>query len=95
MPRKPNTHTDRYNRQRDIETMEIGETLSISYRIDLSFGIPDGAVQLHTDRVRSTLDAQATRAKKKIPGRQYVVENGHYISAREALIITAALTRTA
>lgn len=85
----------RYNRQGDIETMEVGDSVSLSHRIDLSFGVPDKAIQLHTDRLRGSLDSQASRAKRKLPGRNYVVENGLYITKAEALIVTVALTRTA
>lgn len=86
---------DRENRQTQIETLPIGETVSISRRVDLTFGVAPEALANHTKQVRGILDQQTHRARRKFKDHQYKVENGSFLTREGAIIITAACTRVA
>lgn len=84
---------DRENRQSQIETLPIGETISISRRVDLTFGTNPDALAAHTKQVRGILDQQTHRARRKYKANTYRVENGSFLTREGAIIIVAACTR--
>lgn len=81
------------NRQTQIEAMDLGDTVSISRRVDLTMGLAEDAVKNHTHQIRGILDQQATRARRKVRGSKYVVENGSFVTRSGALMIVAVCTR--
>lgn len=81
------------NRQAQIEAMDLGDTVSISRRVDLSMGLPEDAIKDHTHQLRGILDQQATRARRKVRGSKFTVENGNFITRAGALMIVAVCTR--
>lgn len=81
------------NRQSEIDSMEIGQTVSIARRIDLSFGISPEQTQDHSRLLRGILDQQANRARRKDRTKEYTVENGTFISRGGAMIVCATVTR--
>jgi flagellar motor switch protein FliG len=86
---------ERENRQTLIETLPIGETISISRRVDLTFGVNPEALSEHTKQVRGILDQQTHRARRKHKTHEYKVENGSFLTREGAIILTAACTRVA
>ena len=80
-------------RQAQIEAMEIGDSVSISRRLTLDMGITQDAIAEHTHQIRGIFDQQASRARKRVTGSQYMVENGAFITRGGALVITAVCTR--
>lgn len=83
------------NRQKHIEMLEVGETVSIARRIDLAMGVPEGMIADHMHNLRSLLDVQARRARRKFTGRTYIVEGGDFVTRSSAIMLTAVLTRLA
>lgn len=83
----------REDRQKQIETMDIGDTVSIARRIDLTFGIDPEKLTQHTKQVRGILDTQAHRARRKSKAREYTVENGSFLTKSGALLIVCTVTR--
>ena len=81
------------NRQAQIEAMELGDTVSLSRRVDLSMGLAEETIREHTHQLRGILDQQATRARRKVKGSKFTVENGTFITRANALIIVAVCTR--
>lgn len=81
------------NRQAQIDAMELGDTVSISRRIDLSMGIAPDTVKNHNHQIRGILDQQATRARRRSPGSKFIVENGKFVTRDDALILVAVITR--
>lgn len=81
------------NRQSQIEAMDLGDTVSISRRVDMTMGIADTAIRDHMHQIRGILDQQASRAKRKIKGSKYTVENGTFITRSGALMLVAVCTR--
>lgn len=82
------------NRQAAINNMEVGQSVSLSHRLDLSFGLDKDAVSRTTRLLRGNLDQQANRARKST-GKDYTVENGSYLTSAGALIVVCTITRTA
>ncbi len=81
------------NRQDQIERMDIGDTVSISRRIELQHGFAEGAISEHNKQVRGIADQQAHRARRRLKDHRYKVENGSFMTRDGALIVTAAITR--
>lgn len=81
------------NRQDQIERMDIGDTVSISRRIELQHGFAENAISEHNKQVRGIADQQAHRARRRLKDHRYKVENGSFMTRDGALIITAAITR--
>lgn len=81
------------NRQDQIEHMDIGDTVSISRRIELQHGFAEGAISEHNKQVRGIADQQAHRARRRLKDHRYKVENGSFMTRDGALIVTAAITR--
>ena len=82
------------DRQKQIEKLPLGETISISRRIDLTFGCDPEKITQHNKQVRGILDQQTHRARRKDKSKQYKVENGSFLTRDGAMIIVAACTRT-
>lgn len=82
------------NRQAQIEALALGESIAVAKRIDIQHGFPEGAIQVHSDRMRGTLDQQVYRARRRYTERRWTTETGYFLSRSGALIITAACTRT-
>ncbi len=80
------------SRQSTINNMEVGESVSIAHRMDLTFGIEKDAVSSMSTLLRGNLDQQANRARKRT-GREYVVENGSYLTKAGALVVCCTVTR--
>lgn len=77
-----------------LEDMMEGETISTSLRLPLDYGVNASEYSKHITRLRGTMDAQVARARRKNPGRTYVVENVAAITSRgDAMIVTVAATR--
>lgn len=85
--------TRRENRSGLLSELDIGESVSISSRIDLSFGLPEKRIRDEVDRLRQTLDTQVSRVRRKFREREYIVENGSFITPRQGVVITAVATR--
>ena len=81
------------NRQLEIDTMDIGQTVSLARRIDLSYGISPEQAMDHSKQLRGILDQQTHRARRKDKSKQYVVENGNFISRGGAMVICATVSR--
>lgn len=81
------------NRQDQIERMDIGDTVSISRRIELQHGFAEGAISEHNKQVRGIADQQAHRARRRLKDHRYKVENGSFMTRDGALIVTAVITR--
>ena len=89
-----NLTDDKMSRQQQINDMDVGDSISLSHRLDLSYGLADGAVRDITALLRGTLDQQANRARKGTSN-EYKVENGSYLTTAGALIVVCTITRTA
>jgi hypothetical protein len=63
------------NRQNQIETLPLGESVAIAYRVDLAFGLSDDEKNKHAARLRGNLDSQVHRARRKHTDRRYTVES--------------------
>lgn len=87
-----NLTEDKTSRQQQINDMDVGDSISLSQRIDLSFGLTNGAVRETTALLRGTLDQQANRARKGT-SKEYVVENGSYLTNAGALIVVCTISR--
>ena len=82
------------NRQAQIERADIGDSVSLARRIDLQFGLPDGAISKHTKQVRGIIDQQVHRARRRYKDRGFTVENGCFLTRDGALMVVAVCTRT-
>lgn len=80
-------------RQAQINGMEVGQSVALAHRMDLSFGIDRDAVTRMTKLLRGNLDQQANRARKATRN-EYTVENGSYLTSAGALIVCCTVTRT-
>jgi len=81
------------NRQGQIESMDIGDTVAIARRVEMQYGFAENAITEHNKQVRGIADQQAHRARRRFPDRQFKVENGSFMTRDGSLIITAAVTR--
>lgn len=81
------------SRQRQIEALGVGESLSTAKRFDLDHlhQLPDVVA-----RLRRSLDSQAHRARATHPDRQWKVEVGSFLTqSNSAVAVVALITRTA
>lgn len=83
------------NRQAQIESLDLGETVSITRRIGSDMGINRDQIAQHFHQLRGTLDQQVKRAKRKVPGGKFIVENGSFITYSGAIMLSAVCTRIA
>lgn len=81
------------NRQAQIEQMDIGDTVSISRRVEMMHGFAEGAIAEHNRQLRGIADQQTHRARRRFKERKFKVENGSFMTREGALILTAAITR--
>lgn len=81
------------NRQNQIEAMDIGDSVSISRRIELQSGFGEGAIAEHNKQVRGIMDQQTHRARRRQKHHKYKVENGSFMTRDGALIVVAVCTR--
>lgn len=84
----------RDDRMAQINAMEIGDTVCVARRLDTGFGIPEDAIKDNITQMRGVLDQQAIRARRRLPGKQFTVENGSFITRGGAIMLCAVLTRT-
>lgn len=82
------------NRQSQIEALDIGETISISRRISTDMGVTREQISAHTHQLRGILDQQVSRAKRKVRGSKFIVENGSFITNGGAMMLCVVCTRT-
>lgn len=81
------------NRQQLIETLDIGDSVSISRRIEMQHGFAEGAIAEHNKLIRGIMDQQAHRARRRQKHHKYKVENGSFMTRDGSLIIVAVCTR--
>lgn len=81
------------NRQSLINKMEIGDTVSISRRVEMQYGFAPGAIAKHHNQLRGNLGQQADRARKLFKDREFKVECGSFMTSEGAMIVTAAISR--
>ena len=81
-------------RQAQINALDMGESIAVAHRMDLTFGIATDSISKMTRLLRGGLDKQANRARKSI-GAEYTVENGSYLTNAGAIVIVCTITRTA
>lgn len=94
MPRKEEQPLSAFDsQQKRIELMDIGDTISTSRRIDMTGGLDQKLLIDNRAFVRSTMDQQAQRARRKMRPADYIVELTEGLTRAGALIITAAITR--
>lgn len=84
----------RRQRMNALEELPVGESVSISRRVALDFGINEGEHRKMISNMRGAIDSQVNRARRKYAGRRYTVENVTAITAGgAALILTVCATR--
>lgn len=90
--RKPHPNS----RKSTIELLDIGDSYSVARRLDLTFGLSDAERIKHTEQVRVSVESMAARARRKNPGRKFVVESfiGHP-SSKAVIFVSAVVTRLA
>lgn len=81
------------NRQGQIESLEVGDSVAVSRRLTLDFGLPKDTMTAHMHNLRGTLDQQCARAKRKKQERRFIVESGNFLSRDGAIILVATATR--
>lgn len=81
------------NRQDQIERLEVGDSVSVSRRLTLDFGLPKDTMSAHMHNLRGTLDQQCARAKRKKQERKFIVESGNYLTREGAIVLVATATR--
>lgn len=81
------------NRQTLVNKMEVGDTVSISRRVEMQYGFAPGAIAKHHQQLRGTLGQQTDRARKAFKDREFKVECGSFMTSEGAMIITAAVSR--
>lgn len=79
---------------REIDNLDIGDSVAIARRIDIKYGFDPETAQRHKEQVRGNLDKQADRARKMHRDRAFKVENGSFITRDGAYIVVTVLTRT-
>ncbi len=81
------------SRDSQVRALEPGSSISISDRIDTSFGLDPAAVSARTRQLRGIMDQSAHRARKVINASEFVVENGSFVTKAGAIILSAVVTR--
>jgi hypothetical protein len=92
------THDDRnvrLSRDSQVRALEQGSSISISDRIDTTFGVDSEAISARTRQLRGIMDQSAHRARQQVPNSEFVVENGSFVTKAGAILLTAVVTRTA
>ena len=82
------------SRAQAIENLEPGESISISKRVALDFGITADEVVSIKDQLRGIMDGQVHRVRRKYSGRIYRTEIVSAVSPQGAgFIVTCCCTR--
>lgn len=81
------------SRDSQVRALEPGSSISISDRVDTSFGVDSEAISARTRQLRGIMDQSAHRARKAVVDSDYVVENGSFVTKAGAIILTAVVTR--
>lgn len=81
------------NRQKQIDNADIGDVVAIARRLDLTYGLPEGALTRNIEQMRAIMDTQAHRARRRCREKKFTVENGHFITRANAMLIVVTLTR--
>lgn len=81
------------DRQKQIEALELGDTISIARRVDLTFGISPEVITEHRRQLRGVMDVQCYRARRKVTTAEFKVENGSFLTTDAAMMIVATVTR--
>ncbi len=82
------------SRDSQVRALEPGSSISISDRIDTSYGVDPEGVSARTRQLRGIMDQSAHRARSAVKGSEYVVENGSFVTKAGAIILSAVVTRT-
>lgn len=82
-----------HNRQRQIEALEVGDSVAVARRLGLDFGLPKDTMAAHMHNLRGILDQQCARARKNLKERRFIVESGNYLTRDGAIILVASATR--
>lgn len=86
--------TKKESRQGLIAELDIGDSVAISRRINLSFGVDPAAMSQHSNRLRGVLGQQAHRARRQFKERKFEIETGTFITAAGNLHVVSTITRT-
>lgn len=81
------------SRQAQLEALAIGESVTISKRIEMEYGCPPGTIGNHSERLRGIMDQQVNRARRKRREYRYTVENGSFLTRSGAIILNVVATR--
>ncbi len=82
--------------QRDfIIRLPIGESYSMTQRLDLTYGIGENARTKTGEMLRNRMDQAVFRARRLKAAKKFIIELTHSLSTRgNALFITCVVTRT-
>ena len=83
------------NRQAQIEALDIGDSISVSRRFVIHNGFRENLIAEETHKLRSILDQQVMRARRRYRDQEYTVENVSGLTRAGALMLTAVVTRVA
>lgn len=82
------------SRAAQIAMLDINDSVTISQRLALDFGVSPGAIHAHADRLRSIMEQQTSRIRKEYKDRKFVVETSTGLTKGGALMIHVTTTRT-
>lgn len=81
------------SRQSQIESMDIGDSVAIARRVDLSYGVPEGRLKALMETLRGTADQQTRRARRRFTERTFTAEQGTIITTSGAALLVVVVTR--
>ena len=84
----------RDSRQAQLERLEVGDCLSLARRVDLIYGVPEGALAKLTDELRATMDVQVNRLRRHFTERTYAVQIGKFVTQSGEIMLVVVCTRT-
>lgn len=93
MGTKPPTAPREGSRQHMIENLAINESISISSRLAMDYGIGKDVISHHASNLRNSIDGQVVRARRRFTERTWTVEIGQFITHGNALMICCVVTR--
>lgn len=80
------------SRQSQIEALDIGESIAIARRIDLTMGCDPDDLSEMNDRIRGIMDQQVNRARRKGVN-DFKVETGRFVTRDGSLMLVAVCSR--
>lgn len=84
---------EKVDRQKQIESLELGDSIALVKRVDLSFGVnPDNLITFRK-KLRGVMDVQCHRARRRLPDAEFKVENGSFITSDASMMIVVTITR--